>query len=32
MKISFDLDDTIVANHHFELERQSWLQRMLGVE
>ncbi len=32
MKISFDLDDTIVANQLFEWERQTWLQRICGVE
>jgi hypothetical protein len=32
MKISFDLDDMIVANKLFELERQTLLQRIFGVE
>ena len=32
MKISFDIDDTLTANNAFSLERQSALQRILGVE
>lgn len=32
MKISFDLDDTIVANNNFAFERQTLLQRILGIE
>jgi hypothetical protein len=32
MKISFDLDDTVVANTQFDLERRTLLQRVFGVE
>jgi hypothetical protein len=33
MKISFDLDDTLIpAQRIFETERLNWLQRLLGIE
>ncbi|MBK7985795.1 MAG: hypothetical protein IPK11_02480 [Ignavibacteria bacterium] len=32
MKISFDLDDTIIVNNSFECEQQTLMQRIFGVE
>lgn len=32
MIISFDLDDTLIANNKFKLEKINFLQRILGIE
>lgn len=32
MKISFDLDDTLIAKNKFKLERSNLLQKLFGIE
>ena len=32
MKISFDLDDTIISNSKFPLENELWYHKLLGLE
>lgn len=32
MILSFDLDDTLIANNKFKLEKTNFLQRILGIE